>query len=80
MDFYCESDELDEYARSVRSRVRQKIEDEGCEVVSERQIADLEWEYEYTEDHDHGRVTMEIVEREPGNGYPYRLELRWTED
>jgi len=79
MDFFCESDELDEYAESVRARVRRKIGEEGYAVVSERQIADREWEYEYTRDRDRGRVTMEIVERDGKSGYPYRLELRWTE-
>ena len=81
MDFYCDPDELDAYAESVRDRVRRKVEGEGYVVVSERQIADGEWELEYTrKDHDHGRTTIEIVERDAKSGYPYRLELRWAED
>jgi hypothetical protein len=80
MNFYCESDELAEYAGSVRERVLRKIAEEGYTVVSEREIADREWEYEYARNRDRGRVTMEIVARDGKNGYPYRLELRWTED
>ena len=80
MDFYCDPDELEVYSQSVRDCVRQKVEDEGYDLVSEREIGEHAWEYEYRRDGDHGRTTVEIVEREEQAAYPYRLELRWTED